>query len=295
MPCFQPRIAHQTTSGEISLRIHEPNATHQIAIACQQCLGCRATYARNWALRGQLELQDHETSAVTTLTYDDDHVPNTLSKKTLQAYLKRLRTNLAPTRIRFLASGEYGERTNRPHYHAILYGAHPAVHGRAIQEAWGLGHVHTEHVTPAAIAYVAGYTAKKINFADKPRYKLVPEGTPDATQRVNPNTGEVYFTITVYQPPFLEMSRGGKGGHGIGGNAKQWPDMWRDYAIHNGHKIPVPRYLHEAWEQQAHPFDIEEQQYQKYKQIKQKTQQELQAAETILRKQQQLKTERKTL
>lgn len=289
MPCFQPRHAYRLLDGTIQLRPHPDS--EQLEIACQQCLGCRATYARNWALRAQLEEQEHAHSAFTTLTLDDENLIPTLSKPLFQRFIKRLRHKTANP-FRYLASGEYGEHTQRPHYHAILFGVDSALHGPTIQETWGLGITQTYKATPATIAYVAGYTAKKLDFKDKPRYKRVPEGTPDATERVDPHTGEVFYTITTYQPPFLLMSRGK---HGLGGNAKQWPDMWKDHAIHNGNKIPPPRYLHEAWKQQAHPFDIEEQEYQKYKKIKHITHQEREAQEIIYRKQTELKNERKKL
>lgn len=199
-------------------------------------MGCREQKAKAWAIRCQLEMQDHGKAAFSTLTYTPKKRPVTLQKRHLQLFLKRLRKTLArqkPTRhIRFFAAGEYGERTKLPHYHAIIYGA-STDDKETIQKAWGMGHVDTANATPASIAYVAGYSAKKYG-----------ENREAQTERVDPETGEVY----TYQPPFLQMSRR----PGIGATAKKkYRDSWRSFAIMNGVKYPVPRYFHEHWKDTA--------------------------------------------
>lgn len=45
---------------------------------------------------------------------------------------------------------------------------------------------------------------------------------------------------------------------GIGAQARQWVNSWRLFAINNGTKMPVPRYLHQAWLDQASPTDLED-------------------------------------
>lgn len=203
--------------------------------------------ARSWALRCQLELQQHREAAWTTLTYDEQHKPPTLDKQHLQKFFKRLRKQLGPNRtVRYFASGEYGEQTERPHYHAILYGLHEK-EKNMIEDKWGLGHVRTVAATAATINYTAGYTAKKIGF----KQRMVPE-------QIDLRTGEVYN----WQPPFIQMSRR----PGIGSHARQWPQSWRAYAMQDGYKIPVPRYLHESWKQQASPEEISQLQYEKQEQ-----------------------------
>nr|QXN72833.1 MAG: replication initiator protein [Microvirus sp.] len=212
-----------------------------LALPCGGCLGCRTDKARQWALRCHLELQSHESAVFTTLTYADDQAPPTLAKSDLSGFLKRVRKAL-PGGVRFFASGEYGERTNRPHYHALLYGPSVA-DARRIEAAWGHGFTRTEAVTPARIAYVAGYCQKKIG------YKL------HARECVDPSTGEVF----AWQPPFIQMSRR----PGIGANAKRWPESWRLFGVHNGREMPVPRYLHEAWRNNATALETESLDYEK--------------------------------
>lgn len=215
-----------------------------LRLACGGCLGCRARRAKEWALRCQLELQDHERAVFSTLTYAPDVQPVTLCKRHVQLFLKRLRRAIEPEPLRFFLSGEYGERTYRPHYHAILFGVGL---GKAeqIEDVWGMGHVRSYDVTPAMISYVAGYSAKKIGF------RL------EAGERVDPETGEVYE----WQPPFIQMSRR----PGIGDRGRQWPESWRKFAVHNGSKVPVPRFLHESWRNSVDDISIEELAFEKFR------------------------------
>lgn len=234
MPCLHPLPAWKLDSGNISLdRRDRAGSRETLQLPCGGCLGCRQSRAREWAVRCSLEQQDHREMCVTTLTYEQKYKPPTLKKNHLQGWLKRLRSRVHPTKVRFFASGEYGEKNERPHFHAILYGL--SADHRAIQAAWPFGHAHNDELSPEAIAYVAGYTAKKIGW----RYHLDPR-----VERVDEETGEVYF----YQPPFIEMSTKPQG---IGGSARKYWQSWEQCAITNGLTIPVPRYLHEAWQKHA--------------------------------------------
>lgn len=217
-------------------------------LPCGRCLGCRQQAAKLWALRCQLELQKHDHTVFTTLTYDPEHVPITLQKRHLQLWLKKLRREIHPRKARFFASGEYGDQNGRPHYHAILFGVAMG-DAETIRTTWGLGRTATLPVTPNRIAYVAGYTAKKIGFKEEADQ-----------ERVDPDTGEVYN----YQPPFIQMSRVPGLGHQhrlihkMGPLTKEDYDIqreknanWREHAIYQGQKTTVPRYYHTAWQQTA--------------------------------------------
>lgn len=195
--------------------------------------------ARAWAFRCTLELQQHRSATFTTLTYDDKHLPPTLSKRDLQLFLKRARKSLGKDRpVRFFACGEYGEVNHRPHYHAILYGLSERDRD-LVESAWGKGRTQTVPAGPASIAYTAGYCAKKIGWR-----------SASLGETVDMRTGEIF----IHQPPFTQMSRR----PGIGGHARQWANSWRLFAVSNGTKLAVPRFLHEAWKQQATPLDMED-------------------------------------
>lgn len=270
MACYHPLPAWRTQNGNIVLSKDQADS-YQLRLPCGNCLGCRMARARAWALRCQLELQQHERTTFATLTYDEKHVPATLEKRHLQLWLKRLRAAAGP--LRFFASGEYGTTTERPHYHAILFGIANKEAGM-IQDTWHMGYTSTAEITPQRISYVAGYTSKKIGFKQSM-----------SEDRVDPDTGELYQ----WQPPFIQMSRR----PGIGGHARQWATSWRLYAIHNGIRMPVPRFLHEAWKATATDQQLEELLFEKSRLAlkRDSTIQTLQAQEKIAIKKQQLQSE----
>jgi hypothetical protein len=200
------------------------------ALPCGKCLGCQTAKGKEWALRCHLELQQHDTAAFTTLTYEEKYCPPTLNKRDLQLFLKRIRRHVPTGTVRFFGCGEYGEKNGRPHYHAILFGIRDT-DAKMIEETWGMGLTETTTVTPARVNYVAGYTSKnKGSFAK-------------VGEQIDAETGEVF----TYQPPFLQMSRR----PGIGGGARKFVQSWRQFAINNGTRMPVPRFLHNAWQAQA--------------------------------------------
>ena len=131
-----------------------------------------------WSIRAYHESTLHDQNSFITLTYDDDHLPKDgcIDKKHLQDFFKRLRRDLPPGTVRYIACGEYGEQTRRPHYHAILFGL-DFLHDKitiddslytspTLERFWGQGHVSIAPVTMASICYVCGYVMKKINDAD---------------------------------------------------------------------------------------------------------------------------------
>lgn len=262
MPCFHPLPAWRTFKGTVTLK-RETAYAHPLQLPCGGCVGCRAAKAKAWALRCHLELAQHPTASFTTLTYDDAHLPATLSRRDLQLWLKRFRKALGPARpVRFFGAGEYGEKNGRPHYHAILFGVGPDTRS-IVEKTWGLGHTRTEIISPRRIAYCAGYTVKKIAKRHHWSYDVVDQ-----------ETGEYLYT---YQPPFLQMSRQ----PGIGGWARTHAQSWREYAIHEGQKQPVPRFLHNAWRKTATSEQIEKLIHEKLQIIKPLTPQQLIAAEKI--------------
>lgn len=276
MPCFHPLRAWRLVGGSLSLKepLDESKKEELLRLPCGGCLGCRMSRSREWALRCELELKSHPAACWVTLTYDDEHLPPTLQKLHVRAFLKRLRSRFEARKIRFFASGEYGETFGRPHYHCILFGLsqsdvqveceprpHPLISGVTIPSVWPFGFVRVDPLSPAAIAYVAGYSAKKIGF------KLNRE------ERIDERTGELY----TWEPPFVVMSRK----PGIGADAGVYRNSWRKSAIYNGSEIAVPRYLHNFWKRGATPEEIEELRQQRRENPRDVTKERLIAAEKI--------------
>lgn len=110
------------------------------------------------------ETTQHEANTFATLTLDQDAEaahPN-LEKPLLTSFFKRLRSAIHPRKIKYYATGEYGERNGRSHYHAILFGIAPD-EKQLLQDTWTHGIVHTGTVTYNSCRYVADYIQKQLN------------------------------------------------------------------------------------------------------------------------------------
>ena len=159
---------------------------HTLPVPCGQCMSCRINKRREWASRILLESFGHKENAFVTLTYDDDHLPPDLSlnPKHLQDWLKRLRKQVLPHRLRFFGVGEYGDKTFRPHYHLILFGFPSCTYGRPrissnsscpcmpcrlISRTWRFGFSYLGSVTSESANYTASYTLKKMTQKDDSR------------------------------------------------------------------------------------------------------------------------------
>lgn len=146
---------------------------------CGQCLPCRINRRRTWTARLLLEAQCHEASCFLTLTYSDKKLPSdlSLSIRHYQLFLKKLRFALAPRRISFYIVGEYGSRTDRPHYHAVIFGFSPESRGqlvaskidrpnyygdndRLVLSCWGNGDVHVGDVNDKSMMYAVKHLTK---------------------------------------------------------------------------------------------------------------------------------------
>lgn len=116
----------------------------------------------------------HPKSSFLTLTYDDENIPDggNLRPRDLQLFWKRLR-NRIPEKIRYFACGEYGEKSLRPHYHAIVYNTDFVELDYFSRQIWDYGFIYSVPATPETASYVAGYVTKKISkFQD---FRLEPE------------------------------------------------------------------------------------------------------------------------
>ena len=140
-----------------------PHGPSQILVPCGRCLPCRILKNKEWTVRLMCELEYWKSAVFLTLTYDDEHLPasRSLVRRDLQLFFKRLRKSLDGKKIKYFACGEYGERFERPHYHAIVYGL-SATDVQLVSDCWSLGFVKVGSVTPASVRYVSGYVLKKM-------------------------------------------------------------------------------------------------------------------------------------
>lgn len=228
---------------------------HLVTFPCGHCEACQENYKNDWAVRVKHELSCHKESVFITLTYSDLHLSlqnleygrdrfNSLEKEELSLFIKRLRRSIEPLKIRFFASGEYGEKcTERPHYHVLIFGLSkdhdifknkvPVYRGGQIKyyylntPLWPHGHIEVSARIPdeKSAQYIAKYVAKKKGVSDKDYYKL-----------------------RKILPEFLLMSRRpGIGYLGI----KKHSDFYKShpYGRIGSFKVKLPRYVLDKVEQ----------------------------------------------
>lgn len=180
-----------------------------LLLPCKQCIGCRISYTRNWAIRCLLEAKMHPADSCwfVTLTYDDDNLPRsaacdintgeflfetggTLVPYHLTQFLKnfreRLRHDFHLTGVRFYACGEYGTLSKRPHYHLIIFGVPYSkdlfkpfkyqsgscelLEMPLLTDTWGKGMCPIGKLTYDSASYVAGYMLKKVKGKESQSY-----------------------------------------------------------------------------------------------------------------------------
>lgn len=186
MPCYSPLQAFRVrdpSSGELSISFN-PNCDdylHELKLPCGKCIGCKLDYARQWAIRCTHEASLHDKNCFLTLTFNDDHVPHSISKLDWQLFMKRLRKRF-PKRlygqISYFMCGEYGDKFSRPHYHACLFNfdfpdkvflkktsnGDSLYSSEILDSLWGFkGHCWIGSVSMESAAYVARYVTKKVN------------------------------------------------------------------------------------------------------------------------------------
>lgn len=133
---------------------------------CGKCMACRLTRQHEWVGRMTAELHLHAHTVFTTLTYDEEHLPEdgSVNKRDPQLFLKRLRNELKRKEgreFRYYLCAEYGDQKARPHYHAVLFGISMADSAK-IQDAWRSGITQTSPINDKRIAYVAKYVQKTV-------------------------------------------------------------------------------------------------------------------------------------
>ena len=157
-------------------------------VGCGRCVPCLRKKQIDWCFRLQKELNASSSACFLTLTYDDKNIPvseggYSLDRRDFQLFMKRLRKHAnQKQKIKYYACGEYGDRTERPHYHAIVFNL-PKPFDKYIKKAWKLIHIGT--VTEASIFYTTKYALKGLRrkkpfeydeLGREPQFQLMSNG-----------------------------------------------------------------------------------------------------------------------
>ena len=136
--------------------------TNGIYVNCGQCISCRINRRTEWYTKLMLEWQTWGEGCFTTLTYNQEELPESthfkggsLQKKDLQDFLKRFRKYYQETygyrKLRYFAVGEYGDKSKRAHYHILMFNVDSVYAEQIINKAWTKGHTQTDLLQIAQI------------------------------------------------------------------------------------------------------------------------------------------------
>ncbi|AXH75815.1 MAG: replication initiator protein [Microviridae sp.] len=198
MPCEHPITAYRPSKGgPVSFKRPQHTTYEELQLPCGQCILCRQESARQWAVRITHEASLWEQNCFVTLTYDETNLPKdgNLRYRDLQLFWKKLRKEIGE--LRYYAVGEYGDKTNRPHYHACIFG-HAFTKHRVIlrteptllwtspqlAETWGLGHVSVGALNFQTAMYTAAYVTKKLGY--NKRYMQLDPETGELEEMIQP-------------------------------------------------------------------------------------------------------------
>lgn len=248
MPCYKPLKAYRTPTGIVFQELRRHDILGDISVPCGQCIGCRIKRAHDWASRVM-----HEASLTpgrntfVTLTYDDAHLPPgaSLRHRDFQLFMKRLR-NTQKSPIRFYMCGEYGETTERPHYHACLFNydpndkipagkskaGEPFFNSPSLSNLWPHGHAVIQQLNQRTAAYCARYI----------------------TQKLTGDMGAAHYGER--EPPYNHMST--KPGLGFRWFQKYQSDVYpHDYLVLSGGKTKTPPKYYDKLRKRSHQESFE--------------------------------------
>lgn len=258
MPCFHPLRAFKVPGG---VSFSESDSDYpEMHLPCGRCQGCRLEHSRQWAVRCMHEASLYPANCCITLTYSDEFLPGPSldykGERGFQPFMKRLREwarKRGVKKIRFFMCGEYGEKNQRPHFHALLFNfdfldktlwqktssGSMIYRSALLEKLWPWGHSSVGELNFESAAYVARYAMKKLS-GDAAHVT--------AHGRVDLRTGE----ILPLKPEFIQMSR-------MGGIGKDWllkyvDEVYSfDRVVINGVETKPPRY-YDKLIQEKHPF-----------------------------------------
>lgn len=210
MRCTSPRTVGFKADGKTlawSQRDHSKEYA-SFQLPCGKCLECRLDYARQWSIRCVHEAQMHEKNSFITLTYSDEHLPGPkLVYSDFQKFMKRLRFAYPNDAIGVFVTGEYGEKTKRPHWHALLFNWSPGdetyvrsnergdriFKSDTLDRLWGLGRTEIGSVTFESAGYCARYAAKKLVHGPDESHDFQPISKKSNKQAIGKKWLEKYF------------------------------------------------------------------------------------------------------
>ena len=168
--------------------LFEPSLEGNLEVPCGKCTACLRERSREWAVRCQHEISLHKQNSFITLTYNDENLKSSQEDFTsdIQKFWKRLRKQTGK-KIGYIYSVEYGTKTHRPHFHALIFGhdfknqklikktkkGHPIFTSEELSKLWKNGHHSIGSATVQTAYYIASYALKKHSAVNETTGEIV--------------------------------------------------------------------------------------------------------------------------
>lgn len=138
-----------------------------IDVPCGRCVNCRRSYKNSWRIRLLHEYQylspsDRNNCYFVTLTFNDDYLPSSKEEaaKLIRKFLERVRKKYKVS-VRHWFVSEFGSRTERLHFHGILF--NPPFPEWELPTLWNYGFTDSKLLNARRINYVTTYINKLLS------------------------------------------------------------------------------------------------------------------------------------
>lgn len=136
-----------------------------VIVPCGTCYSCLSNKRNQWTFRLSYEAKSSFSSFFVTLTYADEYCDMKLHKTDFQQFVKRFRRH-NKQKIKYFCLGEYGPKTERPHYHCLLFFKEYISVNKVydlIKKEWPQGQIFIGQVEEASIHYCTSFHVDKGN------------------------------------------------------------------------------------------------------------------------------------
>lgn len=195
----------------ITLKLKNPrNKDGKAIVPCGKCVPCLINRRESWVIRLVEEFKNSSALFV-TLTYSDENLTYsrnfpTLVKRDVQLFFKRFR-KAHKKAIKYYIVGEYGTRTLRPHYHAIIFGLSASDYNTLVDN-WGLGNITVSELNIRRLVYTTKFHINKGSYptGTVPPFSLMSKGiglsyVDKMISYHNNDPGKVYYTLYNFKKP----------------------------------------------------------------------------------------------
>ena len=172
-------------------------------VPCGKCPNCLANQRQEWIFRLRSEYMACKFGLFVTLTYNDENYPATgTSKEDVQKFLKRLRKALGMRSFRYFIVSEYGDHTQRGHYHGLFFFQEACSLGigeelyNVFVKAWNKGFLKFGNIEEGSIVYCTKYCLKQSPtpfYYSKSKEKYLECTKPFRLMSRMPGIGEYYI------------------------------------------------------------------------------------------------------